>query len=100
MHDRGDSLEQILVELTSRFACVDGGQIRSEIDDGLQTVARFLQAKSYGLLEPLGDPNSPWVLTFRAPQGTSPSDAWSEEFLWELLGAQSGDVLLRGGSEE
>src|SRR5688572_16392247 len=100
MHVPGESLDQILIQLSSRFASVDGGQIRSEIDHGLQTVARFLQAKSYGLLEPLGDVDSTWVLTFRTPQGTSPSDAWSERFLFELLEAHSGDVILRLGTRE
>ena len=95
MRAAGDSLERILVDLSTRFASVEGGQIRPEIDQGLQTVARFLEAESYGLIEPLGSIDRPWVLTFRTPHGASPLDAWPDRFLWDPHEAQFGDLILR-----
>lgn len=100
MQAPAESLERILVDLSRRFASVDGGEIRSEIDRGLQTVAQFLQAESYGLMEPLGNVGNPWVLTFRALQGTSPLDACPERFLSDLHDAQFGDLILRLGTSE
>lgn len=96
----GESLEQILLDLANRFETVGRGRIRSEIDRGLQRVARFLGAGSYALLEPRRDLNASWALRFCSPKDPRLLDVSSERFLWDLHEAQSGGLIVRLGAPD